>query len=253
MSLYAIAFLGTTPIGAPLVGLIVSWSNPRVGIAWVRPSRSPPGGLVFSHRRDERNVANYKRLKRPEFWGSLGRPRPARMMLRWDLGGAAPDRLGTREEEQRLELRDRVIPLALAPCPVASSRRRPYRSGPALHARTSIASSMVARWASDQNILLHAPKSAASWVLLSESGESAKAVDLHDLQPLPDRTRSSRTRRSSFLCRRLASLTMTSHSFRNDDGRRRRGAAFESRAWSSATFQPLLTRLRRCPWDSARW
>jgi MFS family permease len=32
MSLYSIAFLGTTPIGAPLVGLIVSWSNPRIGI-----------------------------------------------------------------------------------------------------------------------------------------------------------------------------------------------------------------------------
>ena len=32
MSLYAIAFLGTTPIGAPLVGAIVSATNPRVGI-----------------------------------------------------------------------------------------------------------------------------------------------------------------------------------------------------------------------------
>jgi MFS family permease len=32
MSLYSIAFLGTTPIGAPLVGLVVSWSNPRIGI-----------------------------------------------------------------------------------------------------------------------------------------------------------------------------------------------------------------------------
>ncbi len=32
MSLYSIAFLGTTPIGAPLVGLVVAWSNPRVGI-----------------------------------------------------------------------------------------------------------------------------------------------------------------------------------------------------------------------------
>lgn len=32
MSLYSIAFLGTTPIGAPLVGLVVAWSNPRIGI-----------------------------------------------------------------------------------------------------------------------------------------------------------------------------------------------------------------------------
>jgi MFS family permease len=32
MSLYSIAFLGTTPIGAPLVGLVVSLSDPRLGI-----------------------------------------------------------------------------------------------------------------------------------------------------------------------------------------------------------------------------
>ena len=58
MSLYAIAFLGTTPIGAPLVGLIVSWSNPRVGIAVGSSLALATGvGLVFSHRRDERNVA----------------------------------------------------------------------------------------------------------------------------------------------------------------------------------------------------
>ncbi len=33
MSLYAIGFLGTTPIGAPLVGAIVAVTNPRVGIS----------------------------------------------------------------------------------------------------------------------------------------------------------------------------------------------------------------------------
>jgi MFS family permease len=32
MSLYAIAFLGTTPIGAPLVGVVIRYTNPRVGI-----------------------------------------------------------------------------------------------------------------------------------------------------------------------------------------------------------------------------
>lgn len=32
MSLYSIAFLGTTPLGAPLVGVVVSWTNPRLGI-----------------------------------------------------------------------------------------------------------------------------------------------------------------------------------------------------------------------------
>ncbi|MGD1013663.1 MAG: MFS transporter [Acidimicrobiales bacterium] len=61
MSLYAIAFLGTTPIGAPLVGLIVSWSNPRVGIAVGSALALATGiGLVFSHRRDERNVAELR-------------------------------------------------------------------------------------------------------------------------------------------------------------------------------------------------
>jgi len=32
MSLYAMAFLGTTPIGAPLMGLIIGASNPRIGL-----------------------------------------------------------------------------------------------------------------------------------------------------------------------------------------------------------------------------
>jgi predicted MFS family arabinose efflux permease len=32
MSLYAIAFLGTTPIGAPLVGMVIHYTNPRVGV-----------------------------------------------------------------------------------------------------------------------------------------------------------------------------------------------------------------------------
>ena len=32
MSLYSIAFLGTTPIGAPLVGLVINYTNPRVGV-----------------------------------------------------------------------------------------------------------------------------------------------------------------------------------------------------------------------------
>jgi MFS family permease len=32
MALYAMAFLGTTPIGAPLVGAIAQWSSPRVSL-----------------------------------------------------------------------------------------------------------------------------------------------------------------------------------------------------------------------------
>jgi predicted MFS family arabinose efflux permease len=32
MSLFATAFLGTTPIGAIVIGLVISASNPRVGM-----------------------------------------------------------------------------------------------------------------------------------------------------------------------------------------------------------------------------
>jgi MFS family permease len=32
MSLYTIAFLGTTPFGAPLIGVLIGATNPRIGI-----------------------------------------------------------------------------------------------------------------------------------------------------------------------------------------------------------------------------
>jgi hypothetical protein len=32
MSLYSTAFLGTTPFGAPLVGVLIAATNPRIGI-----------------------------------------------------------------------------------------------------------------------------------------------------------------------------------------------------------------------------
>jgi MFS family permease len=32
MALYAMAFLGTTPIGAPLVGAIAQWTSPRIAL-----------------------------------------------------------------------------------------------------------------------------------------------------------------------------------------------------------------------------
>jgi MFS family permease len=57
MSLYAIAFLGTTPIGAPLVGLIISWSNPRFGIGVGAVLAIATGiGLIATLKRDERNI-----------------------------------------------------------------------------------------------------------------------------------------------------------------------------------------------------
>jgi MFS family permease len=56
MALFAIAFLGTTPIGAPLVGVIVSWTNPRVGIGVGSGLALLTGlWLVVSYRRDVRN------------------------------------------------------------------------------------------------------------------------------------------------------------------------------------------------------
>jgi len=58
MSLYSIAFLGTTPIGAPLVGLVVSWSNPRVGILMGAVFAVLTSiGLFIQQRQELRNMA----------------------------------------------------------------------------------------------------------------------------------------------------------------------------------------------------
>ncbi len=52
MSLYSIAFLGTTPIGAPLIGLVVAWSNPRLGIFVGAGAALATGlGLLIQQRR----------------------------------------------------------------------------------------------------------------------------------------------------------------------------------------------------------
>ena len=57
MSLYSIAFLGTTPIGAPLVGLVVSWTNPRLGIFMGAFFALVTGvGLMVRQRQSERNL-----------------------------------------------------------------------------------------------------------------------------------------------------------------------------------------------------
>jgi MFS family permease len=58
MSLYSIAFLGTTPIGAPLVGLVVSWSNPGVGILMGAVFAVLTSvGLFVQQRQELRNMA----------------------------------------------------------------------------------------------------------------------------------------------------------------------------------------------------
>ena len=57
MSLYSIAFLGTTPIGAPLVGLVVSWSNPRLGMFMGAAFAVLTGvGLLVHQRQHQRGV-----------------------------------------------------------------------------------------------------------------------------------------------------------------------------------------------------
>ena len=66
MALYAVAFLGTTPIGAPLVGWIATEADPRVaflvgGTATVLAS----GATLLRHRREHARAA-----------GTAGRPAP---------------------------------------------------------------------------------------------------------------------------------------------------------------------------------
>jgi predicted MFS family arabinose efflux permease len=57
MSLYVIAFLGTTPIGAPLVGVVVAWTNPRIGIAMGAVAALIAGaGLFVQLRQEDHNM-----------------------------------------------------------------------------------------------------------------------------------------------------------------------------------------------------
>jgi MFS family permease len=49
MALYAMAFLGTTPIGAPLVGAIAQWTNPRVALLAGALSAVASAGLLAWH------------------------------------------------------------------------------------------------------------------------------------------------------------------------------------------------------------
>jgi len=51
MALYAMAFLGTTPIGAPLVGAIAQWTNPRVALlAGAVATVAAAGLLMWRHQ-----------------------------------------------------------------------------------------------------------------------------------------------------------------------------------------------------------
>lgn len=51
MALYAMAFLGTTPIGAPLVGAIAQWTNPRIALlAGAVATVAAAGLLMWRHQ-----------------------------------------------------------------------------------------------------------------------------------------------------------------------------------------------------------
>lgn len=50
MSLYSLAFLGTTPIGALIVSLVITWSSPRVGILLGAVLTVATGAYLYSRR-----------------------------------------------------------------------------------------------------------------------------------------------------------------------------------------------------------
>ena len=57
MALYAMAFLGTTPIGAPLVGAIAQWTNPRIALLTGAVATVVAAGLlVWRHQARLRTV-----------------------------------------------------------------------------------------------------------------------------------------------------------------------------------------------------
>ena len=59
MALYAMAFLGTTPIGAPLVGAIAQWTNPRVALlAGAVATVMAAGILMWRHQAGLRRVGD---------------------------------------------------------------------------------------------------------------------------------------------------------------------------------------------------
>ena len=57
MALYAMAFLGTTPIGAPLVGAIAQWTDPRIALLTGAVATVVAAGLLmWRHQAGLRHV-----------------------------------------------------------------------------------------------------------------------------------------------------------------------------------------------------
>ncbi len=74
MALYAMAFLGTTPIGAPLVGAIAQWTDPRIALASGAAATVLAAGLLaWRHRVAERRLDDAD--------GSLGREAESRAVI----------------------------------------------------------------------------------------------------------------------------------------------------------------------------
>ena len=58
MALYGIAFMGTTPIGSPLIGYIISVTNPRMGLfVGAGLTLATAAGLAWRHRATSRGAA----------------------------------------------------------------------------------------------------------------------------------------------------------------------------------------------------
>ncbi|MGO8871041.1 MAG: MFS transporter [Acidimicrobiales bacterium] len=57
MALYAMAFLGTTPIGAPLVGAIAQWTNPRIALLSGAVATVVAAGLLMWRHQAGRRTA----------------------------------------------------------------------------------------------------------------------------------------------------------------------------------------------------
>lgn len=111
MAIYSVVFIGSTPIGGPLVGALAEIAGPRAGLvlAAVAALVAAAGGwYAFSRRRGE--PATLGRLAEP----ALGRVAPAGARLgatgrRWGRRlrrrGAVPVQAGRADQPQRLERR----------------------------------------------------------------------------------------------------------------------------------------------------
>ena len=66
MALYAMAFLGTTPIGAPLVGAIAQWTDPRVSLLVGAVATVLSAGiLMWRHQAGARRGPGHDPRRRP--------------------------------------------------------------------------------------------------------------------------------------------------------------------------------------------